>query len=150
MGVDDFRDYYSGKSELDEPAMRAAIELLAKVLDEYVNASAAETEFDWTDAADLVLNGEAAMFIHGDWAKGYFTQQGWEPGEGFGVIGMPGTAELFLYGVDAFALPTGSPHPEAARHFLRTVASKAGQIEFNTIPSAGPRSTICAPPRCAC
>ncbi|HEY6079811.1 MAG TPA: ABC transporter substrate-binding protein [Polyangiaceae bacterium] len=138
MGVDAFRDYYSGASELDEPAMRAAIELLGKVLDEYVNASAAELEFDWTDAADLVLNGEAAMFIHGDWAKGYFTQQGWKPGEGFGVIAMPGTTGLFLYGVDAFALPTGSPHPEAALHFLRTVASKAGQLAFNELKGSSP------------
>lgn len=138
MGAGAFRDYFTGESELDEPAMRAAIELLSKVLDDYVNVSATEAEFDWTDAADLVLSGEAAMFIHGDWAKGYFAQQGWEPGERFGVVGMPGAAELFLYGVDVFGLPTDAPHPEAARHFLRTVASKAGQVAFNKVKGSSP------------
>lgn len=138
MGANAFYDYFSGKSELDETAMRDAIDLLGKVLDEYVNASASDENFGWTDAADLVLNGEAAMFIHGDWAKGYFTQQGWEPGKRFGIVGMPGAQELFLYGVDVFGLPTGAPHLEAAKHFLSTVASKAGQVAFNKIKGSSP------------
>jgi ABC-type glycerol-3-phosphate transport system substrate-binding protein len=73
------------------------------------------------------------MFIHGDWAKGYLVQLGWTPGEGFGVFAMPGATDLFFYGVDVFALVNGSPHEAAARDFLRTVASKDGQVAFNEI-----------------
>jgi glucose/mannose transport system substrate-binding protein len=138
MGAQAYNDYFSRKSELDEAAMRSAIELLGKFLDEYVNESASEEAFEWTDAADLVLNGEAAMFIHGDWAKGYLTQQGFEPGVRFDVVGMPGASELFLYGVDVFGLPAGAPHEEAAKHFLRTVASKEGQVAFNKVKGSSP------------
>lgn len=79
LGPQAYSDYFTGKAELDEPAMRAAIELLGEVLDNYVNESAREPDFDWTDAAELVLDGEAAMFIHGDWVKG-FHRAGPRPG----------------------------------------------------------------------
>jgi glucose/mannose transport system substrate-binding protein len=138
MGAKAYRDYFLGKSQVDEQAMRGAIELLDKVLSNYVNESARDPEMGWTDAADLVLEGKAAMFIHGDWAKGYLTQVGWEPGVGFGVFGMPGASELFLYGVDVFALVVDGPDTEAAKHFLRTVASKEGQSAFNKLKGSSP------------
>jgi len=138
MGIEAYQAYFSGEKALDEPALRAAIELLDRVLTDYVNESASDPTFDWADAAELVLNGEAAMFIHGDWVKGYLTEQGLEPGDGFGVVGMPGAADLFLYGVDVFAMPVGAPHAEAAKDFLRTVASKAGQVAFNRLKGSSP------------
>jgi glucose/mannose transport system substrate-binding protein len=133
LGPAAFESYFTGKTPLDESGMSQAIALLDNVLTNYVNASASDPNFLWTDAADLLLNGQAAMFIHGDWAKGYLTQLGWKPGVGFDVVGVPGTAELFLYGVDTFALPIGGPQPEAAQHFLQTVASKEGQVAFNKL-----------------
>jgi glucose/mannose transport system substrate-binding protein len=138
MGAEAYRDFFSGSGALDEAAMRSAIALLDRVLSDYVNASASDPNLGWTDAADLVLDGRAAMFIHGDWAKGYYVQQRWQPGEGFGVIGMPGASELFLYGVDVFAMPLGGPQPEAAQRFLRTVASTAAQVAFNRLKGSSP------------
>jgi len=133
MGPAAFESYFTGKTAIDEGAINQAIDLLDNVLTNYVNASANQPTFLWTDAANLLLNGQAAMFIHGDWAKGYLTQVGWKPGVGFDVVGMPGAADLFLYGVDSFALPNGGPQPEAAKHFLETVASAEGQIAFNKL-----------------
>lgn len=138
MGAAAFKSYFSGKTDMDEEALRKAIALLDDVLTNYVNDSATDVAFRWTDAADLVLNGEAAMFVHGDWAKGYFTQLGWEPGEKFGIFAMPGATDFFLYGVDVFALVAEGPHPEAAQAFLRTVASSEGQIAFNTLKGSSP------------
>jgi len=138
MGATAYKSYFSGKTDMDEEAMRKTIALLDDVLTNYVNDSATDVNFRWTDAADLVLNGEAAMFVHGDWAKGYFTQLGWEPGVKFGIFAMPGATDLFLYGVDVFAMVADGPHPEAAQAFLRTVASSEGQIAFNTLKGSTP------------
>lgn len=138
LGPEAYNAYFSGESELDEAAMREAIALYERVLTDYVNESASDPNVGWTEAADLVLDGQAAMFIHGDWAKGYYVQQEWEPGEDFGVVGMPGAADLFLYGVDVFAMPKGGPEPEASQRFLRTVVSKAGQVAFNRLKGSSP------------
>jgi len=138
MGITAFESYFTGKTALDEAALRAVIELFDNVLANYVNASASQPDFAWTDATDLLLSGEAAMFIHGDWAKGYLVQRGFDPGIEFGVVGMPGAADLFLYGVDAFAVMTGGHQPEATERFLRTVGSPAGQIAFNRLKGSSP------------
>jgi glucose/mannose transport system substrate-binding protein len=138
LGADAYRDYLLAKTKPADVDLAPTITLLDEILTSYVNESAGDAEFGWTDAADLVLEGKAAMFIHGDWAKGYYTQLGWEPGEGFGVFGMPGATELFQYGVDILALVKGSPHEADAMDFLRTVASEAGQIAFNAIKGSSP------------
>ncbi|RYZ04904.1 MAG: carbohydrate ABC transporter substrate-binding protein [Myxococcales bacterium] len=138
IGAQPFADYLTASSPTEDARLEDAIDLLDEVLGKYVNESAGDEGFGWADAAQLVLDGKAAMFIHGDWAKGYLVQLGWKPGEGFGVFAMPGATDLFFYGVDVFALVKGSQHATAARDFLRTVASKAGQLAFNEIKGSSP------------
>jgi glucose/mannose transport system substrate-binding protein len=138
MGIAAYRDYFTGANLNHEAELRAAIDVLANILDNYVNASASDPKFGWTEAAQSLYKGEAAMFLHGDWAKGYFVQLGWTPGVDFGVSGAPGASDLFLYGVDTFAMPTGAPHPAGARDFLGTVASTAGQVAFNRLKGSSP------------
>lgn len=138
LGYDAFAAYFGDMGDFDEPAMRAAIATFDQVLTNYVNPSASDPNFGWTDAADMLLNDEAAMLIHGDWVKGYLTSLGWTPGEGFGVTSAPGASDIFLYGVDTFALLAGGKQPEAAKGFLRTVASKEGQVAFNKLKGSSP------------
>src|SRR5690606_13698285 len=69
MGPEAYKAFFTGEAELDEPALREATALYDRVLTDYVNDSASNPNLGWTQAADLVLDGEAAMFIHGDWAK---------------------------------------------------------------------------------
>ena len=85
----------------------------------------------WSSAAKDLYDGKAAMLLHGDWAKGYLVQLGWDPGFDFGVSGPPGASDLFVYGADTFALPTTAPHAVLGKDFWGVVASKQGQIEFN-------------------
>jgi glucose/mannose transport system substrate-binding protein len=108
------------------------------LLENYVNSDASEEGFNWTNAVQAVYNGDAAMFLHGDWAKGYFVQLGWTPGKDFGVVGAPGAADLFLYGVDVFAIPKGAQNDRGAREFLATIASTEGQIAFNKLKGSIP------------
>jgi len=57
---------------------------------------------DWNLATALVMNGEAAFQIMGDWAKGEFLAAGQVPGEDFLCASTPGDG--FLYNVDSFAM----------------------------------------------
>jgi len=57
---------------------------------------------DWNLATAMVMNGEAAFQIMGDWAKGEFLAAGKAPGTDFLCASTPG--EGFLYNVDSFAM----------------------------------------------
>ncbi|MCB1419343.1 MAG: carbohydrate ABC transporter substrate-binding protein [Notoacmeibacter sp.] len=57
---------------------------------------------DWNLATAMVINGEAAFQIMGDWAKGEFTAAGKAPGKDFLCAAAPGGG--YLYNVDSFAM----------------------------------------------
>jgi len=57
---------------------------------------------DWNLATAMVMNGEAAFQIMGDWAKGEFLAAGKVPGQDFLCASTPGDG--FLYNVDSFAM----------------------------------------------
>lgn len=57
---------------------------------------------DWNLATAMVMNGEAAFQIMGDWAKGEFLAAGKVPGEDFTCAATPGDG--YLYNVDSFAM----------------------------------------------
>lgn len=57
---------------------------------------------DWNLATAMVMNGEAAFQIMGDWAKGEFVAAGQVPGEDFLCASTPGDG--YLYNVDSFAM----------------------------------------------
>jgi glucose/mannose transport system substrate-binding protein len=137
MGTEAFNAYMAGGTR-DNVQFGEAIDLLDKVLTYYVDDEMRDESFGWTDAADAVHDGKAAMYFHGDWAKAYFEQLGWDPGTDFGVVGAPGAAEMFWYGVDTFSMPKGGPNPDGAWRFLSTVGSKEGQVAFNNLKGSSP------------
>ena len=57
---------------------------------------------DWNLATAMVINGEAAFQVMGDWAKGEFTAAGKIPGKDYQCSPTPGAG--FLYNVDSFAM----------------------------------------------
>jgi glucose/mannose transport system substrate-binding protein len=140
MGGARYRDYFMGQEGVgaDVAGLRSAIDVFAEVVESYVNPDAGDEGFSWTNAAQAVFNGDAAMLLHGDWSKGYFVQLGWSGETDFGVVGAPGASEVFLYGVDAFALAVGARNDAGARSFLETVASPAGQVAFNRVKGSSP------------
>jgi glucose/mannose transport system substrate-binding protein len=139
MGPDKFVKYFLDKAPLDEADMAPAIALLDRVLTDYIDVEASAVPgYGWTQAADDLHDGKAAMFIHGDWAKGYLTQIGWTPGVDFGVTTTPDSGGAFVYGSDVFAVPTGAKHKAEAFDWLRTIASTEGQIAFNDAKGSSP------------
>ena len=145
LGSEQYYRYFTGDLPADDPGLREAIRVFAEVLENYVNPDAGEEGFGWTSAAQAVYTGDAAMFLHGDWAKGYFAQLGWKPGVDFGAVGAPGAEGLFLYGVDTFSLPRCAPNTAGAKALLRTIASTEGQVAFNNLKGSSPiRSDVAA------
>jgi glucose/mannose transport system substrate-binding protein len=87
-----------------------------------------------------MYRGDAAMFVMGDWAKGYLEGGAdWEgnevtpfvAGTDFGVVPGLGSADYFTFNSAVFGIPKGAQHPNAARAFLTAVASPQGQEAFN-------------------
>ena len=138
MGGEAYHAYFMGMRPIDVAPFREAIELFAEVVENYVNADAGDDGFGWTNAAQALYDGDVAMFLHGDWVKGYLAQLGWSGETDFGVAPAPGSTDLFLYGIDAFALARGARNEAGARAFLETVASPAGQVAFNRIKGSSP------------
>ncbi|MCH2169026.1 MAG: ABC transporter substrate-binding protein, partial [Oceanicola sp.] len=87
------------KDALNSDTMVAAFDQM-RTLRGYVDANFSGR--DWNLATAMVMNGEAAFQIMGDWAKGEFLAAGKVPGEDFLCASTPG--EGFLYNVDSFAM----------------------------------------------
>lgn len=88
---------------------------------------------DWNLATAMVIKGEAAMQLMGDWAKGEFLAAGSQPGKGFICTPAPGTAKSFIYVVDSFAMfKLKNPANSAAQKDLASaVMSPEFQEAFN-------------------
>jgi multiple sugar transport system substrate-binding protein/raffinose/stachyose/melibiose transport system substrate-binding protein len=78
--------------------------------------------YDWTDAADQVANGEAAMTLMGTWITGYWDGNDLKPGEDYDFFIFPaieeGVPQAALGPVDGFVLSADAQHPNAARKLL--------------------------------
>lgn len=139
MGPDDFVKYIVDRAPIDEAALMPTIDVLDQVLTDYIDVEGAAADgFGWTQAADALKDGSAAMFIHGDWAKGYLMQVGATPDVDFGVVSSPGAEGVFVYGMDVFAIPAGAPHETGALDWVKTIASPAGQVAFNEYKGSSP------------
>jgi glucose/mannose transport system substrate-binding protein len=138
MGGAAFRDYFTGASTDGSPKLREALTIFSGVLQSCTNPDAGEAGFNWTNAAQTLFNGDAAMILHGDWVKAYLTQLGWKPGVEFDAVAAPGTSDLFLYVADSFAIASDAKNARGARDFLALATSPEGQVGFNAIKGSSP------------
>ncbi len=124
----------------------AGIANFAKALS-YTNSDAS-TMSDWQPASKMMVDGDAAFNIMGDWAYGYFANPApnglaLKPHVDFDWAVAPGTYGIFNFLSDSFVLPTGAKHPDATIDWLTVAASKAGQEAFNPL-----KGSICARTDC--
>jgi len=140
LGPDGYNGLWTGKTSWTGSGVRRALETFAKAL-QYVNSDHAALV--WDQAAQMLIDGKAAMNVMGDWVAGYFTAKGWKPNVDYGFLPAPGTKGSFVIVTDTFGLPKKAPHREQALNWLRVVGSKEGQEAFN--PKKG---SICARTDC--
>lgn len=86
---------------------------------------------DWNLATAMVINGEAAFQIMGDWAKGEFAAAGLTPGSDYLCASTPGAG--YLYNVDSFAMFAVSGDDRIAGQNLlaELIVGPTFQVEFN-------------------
>lgn len=99
---------------------------------------------DWNLASAMVINGEAAMQIMGDWAKGEFTSAGKKPGDDFACIPVPkAKGDSFVYLVNSLSLFTQTdPDLIKGQEVLASaIMDPAVQIAFNQAKGAIPART---------
>ncbi|MFA8387938.1 MAG: ABC transporter substrate-binding protein [Pelagibaca sp.] len=96
---------------------------------------------DWNLATAMVMNGEAAFQIMGDWAKGEFIAAGKAPGEDFLCASVPGDG--FLYNVDSFAMfdVEGEDNQAGQELLAELIVGKNFQKVFNLNKGSIPART---------
>jgi glucose/mannose transport system substrate-binding protein len=140
LGADAYNGLWDGSTDWGSAEVKAALDDFATALT-YTNSDAAS--LSWQDAAQLVVNGDAAFNVMGDWAEGYFRELGKAPNTDYGWAATPGSDGVFQFLSDSFVLAVGAPDPEAATAWLKVAGSKAGQEAFNPV-----KGSICARTDC--
>jgi glucose/mannose transport system substrate-binding protein len=138
-GSVEFRNSYLTGHE--DPADQRIVDMLneyAHMLD-YSNAD--RDSLLWGDAAQRVFDGTAAMMIVGDFGRGFFLSKGWHSGVELGEIPLPGTSGTFVFVVDAFGLPKGTVHRQAAVNWLNHLSTTDAENVFNPIKGSTPPRT---------
>ena len=99
---------------------------------------------DWNLATAMVINGEAAMQIMGDWAKGEFTNAGQVAGDDFACIPVPKVDDGgFVYLVNSlsfFAQPDADA-ASAQATLASAIMDPEVQVAFNQAKGAIPART---------
>jgi len=140
LGPDVYNGLWDGTTDWGSAEATQALNDFEKVLG-YVNADSAS--LSWQDAAQLVVDGDAAFNVMGDWAEGFFRELGKTPETDYGWAPVPGTDGNFQFLSDSFVLPVGAPDRDAAIAWLTIAGSKAGQEAFNPV-----KGSICARTDC--
>lgn len=138
LGPEKWSQLWTGELAFTAPEAVAVWDRFGEIL-QYTNADAAS--LSWQQATDMVVNGDAAFNVMGDWAAGYMsTTLGLEPGSGFGWAASPGTDGIFMMLSDAFGLPVGAPNRDGVIAWLRWIGSREAQDIFNPLKgSIAPR-----------
>ena len=120
----------SGEASYDDPEVVAALELWKEAIDAgYFNT--APNGSDWTDAADQVSRGEAAMTLMGTWITGYWDGNGLVAGTDYDFFPFPevtpGVALASVGPVDGWVMPAEAKNQEGAKKVLECLASPEAQ-----------------------
>jgi len=142
IGGSDF--YKKAILELDEKALGS--DTMVKVFDQMRKIRGfVDPNFpgrDWNLATSMVLKGDAAMQLMGDWAKGEIVKAGLKPGVDILCVTAPGTEGTFLFNTDFFAMfPVGDDKADAQSKFASSVMSPSFQEAFNLVKGSIPART---------
>ncbi|MCC9623058.1 ABC transporter substrate-binding protein [Thalassospira sp. MA62] len=139
LGGPDF--YQKALVDLDEEAlgsdtMKAVFDQMRKIRG-YVDADFPGR--DWNLATAMVMNGDAAMQIMGDWAKGEFLAAGKVPGKDFICSPTP-SDNGYLFNTDSFAMfnVSGDDKVEGQKLLAELIVGEKFQETFNLLKGSIP------------
>jgi len=98
---------------------------------------------DWNLASAMVIKGDAAFQMMGDWAKGEFLRAKMVPGTDFMCFRTPGTAGDVTFNSDQFAMfKVKNPAAQAAQdEMAKAIMSPGFQSSFNVVKGSVPART---------
>ena len=145
-GVGGAEFYRKALVDLDDAALRGAT--MVAVFEELVQLRGMIDENasgrDWNLATAMVINGEAAMQIMGDWAKGEFTSAGKVSDKDYACIPVPkAKGDAFVYLVNSLSL-FAQTSPDAVKGqdvLARAIMDPEVQVKFNLAKGAIPART---------
>jgi glucose/mannose transport system substrate-binding protein len=138
LGPDAYNGLWDGSTDWGSAEVTAALEDFDHALS-YANSDA--SALSWQDAAQLVVDGDAAFNVMGDWAEGFFREIGMEPNVDYGWSPVPGSGGIFQFLSDSFVLPVSAPDREATIAWLTVAGSIEGQDAFNPVKGSIPART---------
>lgn len=142
LGVDGYRGLWDGTTDWTSADVTAALEKFQTLIG-YTNTD--RDGIDDSEVSQLVIDGNAAFYIMGDWNIAVYDAQGKLSDENLVYAPSPGTEGIFNFLSDSFVLPVGAPHPDGATAWLQTVGSVEGQTAFNTFKGSIPARTDADP-----
>jgi glucose/mannose transport system substrate-binding protein len=138
IGAKGWVDLFDGSMQWDDPKVKEAMKLFAK-MQNYLNPDHAA--LSWDQAIKALMDGKVAFSSMGDWADGEFLKAKLKEKEDFGWVSHPGTDGSFIVVADGFTLAKGAPHKEAATAWLKSIGSKEAQEAFNPLKGSIPART---------
>jgi glucose/mannose transport system substrate-binding protein len=138
IGPKGWSDLFSGVMQWDDPKVKQAMNLFARMLN-YVNPD--HSAQSWDQAIKALREGKVAFCSMGDWADGEFLKANMKEKEDFGWVSHPGTDGSFIIVADGFTLAKDAPHKDAAVAWLKMVGSKEAQEAFNKLKGSIPART---------
>lgn len=138
FGVDGAAELWTGKVDFDSPQMRSALETFSRILD-FTNDN--HSALDWQDAAELVIGGQAAMHIMGDWETGFFESKNFKLDVDYGWVQAPNSDKVFSIVNDSMGMPKDVVNVEEARKFIVYLGSEQAQQDFNKLKGSVPART---------
>lgn len=110
-----------GKAAYTDPEVAKALDLWKGLIEKGYFVKDANG-YDWTDAADQVAKGEAAMTLMGTWITGYWDGNGLKAGTDYDFFPFPvidPAVEVVVHGsIDAWCVPADTKNAEGAEALL--------------------------------
>ena len=120
----------AGKASYTDPQVKNAFAQWKTVLDKgYFNTS--PNGIDWTDAADQVSSGKAAMTLMGTWVTGYWDGKGLKAGTNYNFFPFPvitkGVPQASLGPVDGWVMSAKGKNNAGAKALMQCFAGPDAQ-----------------------
>jgi len=143
-GPDYRQKLMTGEAMYTDPEVVEALKQWQDLLDKgYFNES--PNDIDWTDAADQVAKGEAAMTLMGTWITGYWDGKDLAAGTDYNFFPFPeitaGVPQAALGPVDGWVTTTGATNAAGAQAMLECLAGAEAQGIFAGIQGALPANS---------
>lgn len=117
----------AGEASYTDPEVEKAMSLWQELFNEGAFAANANA-YEWTDAADQVTRGEAAMTLMGTWITGYWQSNNLVPGEDYDFFEFPtvteGVANAVVGPVDGLVIAGNAANKDGAEKLLTFLVGK--------------------------